>query len=769
MIREVILQPAGEVSAWATGGGQVSRDPGTSGYASQNVPSMTLAQVWSDDAEDTNAYLHPHKDTGGVGTHVASFEAPPTLAIYRKVTIRSWWDYAQSGVKDNWVLPPTNSFGPRARLVLRNRAGSGYLYSSYHELTGQELIDHNRRFPTANPAYTGGYLQEWEMSAHPEGGPWTIDDLSVAKLGAGIEMSASSPAFTLSTGAGFFKIRCLKLQILLEVEDLGGFVANVRHAASLTARLMRRARNTIAVRSFADKAIGTVGSRVYLSHPRGPSVGTDGWGQRRLERRAGMVLKRTIHPESFRVEDEVFDLQAYRCLVWAAYRIDGPWSPELQGLAFVDKGEGWLHSRAQDGWSPRPGDGALMRVLEDYPNLSFHGLAAQGGDDVSICLRNYDLMQSGWSTVANTGDFTATTDTTAMLVEEQGYLSSALLAYGAGGGTGGRSRSLGTMDYNAGDYFHVRVIVKNSSVPVPASQFLEVSLARSGGGLPATEFWDEANRQWTTSGVNNPIPSTAPFGEVIFDAIPMDAPSATSDPTYTINVGRFSSSITSCAFNAAFVDVQKGGATWGDSYGCRTPLVTLDAEITREPDSHRLTNTTAAEIWSYTRGVAVVEARPFWRAEVIPTDEVKPLLHAEHDIDTWDAIQFVAKTGSDDVIRFERAVSGEATFQLDCPIPSLSINRTHVLRAWARWLGADGWTEYAPYSVEVGYAVFLASDGSLVSTGSIIGTLSYTGNVTDRNWVGIGEDGTGRYADAYVRLIEVRRNPISGLEAVWRI
>jgi hypothetical protein len=51
----------------------------------------------------------------------------------------------------------------------------------------------------------------------------------------------------------------------------------------------------------------------------------------------------------------------------------------------------------------------------------------------------------------------------------------------------------------------------------------------------------------------------------------------------------------------------------------------------------------------------------------------------------------------------------------------------------------------------------------------VVGRLVYEGNVATREWVGVGNDDTPRYADCYVRAIEVRRNPISGLECVWRL
>jgi hypothetical protein len=408
----------------------------------------------------------------------------------------------------------------------------------------------------------------------------------------------------------------------------------------------------------------------------------------------------------------------------------------------------------------------LLRVLENYPNLSFEGLAVQGGGDVAICRRNYDLMQSGWATVGSSGTFSVVADATVSFVEEQGYLSSAKFTYGAGGGQGGRERSLGTLPFASGDRIHVRCIIKNTSVPTPGSQNAELRLRRTGGGLPADEYWDEALRDWTTTPAVIAIPSSGPYGEVVLDAIPCDAAAASSDPTYHAAVGRFSSNLSSVIIHGAIVDVQHSDDTVA---GCRTPLVTLAATITREADEHKMEHVWGRELWVQERGVAVAEVRPFWRAEDLPADAVKPILHAEHTATDWDALQFVPKTGTDDLIRFERALDGEGTYQLDCPIAGIDLTRLHVLRAWVRWLGADGWKEYGPYSVEVGYAVFVQATGVLVGTGSVVGTLSSTTAVpTDRDFLGIGFDGT-LFLDGWVRMGETRRNPIHGLEAVWRI
>ncbi len=760
MKRQIDLPPAEQVLLWTS-----TVFPGSSGYINSNTPKQNLAVAWGDGIDSTYWAGNGGVSGGGSGGRV-SFAPAPTLVTFTKVTFETGWDYGQGGA-NSWFFPPKNAHGPRLTMHMVGRTGT-QIDGPSHEISEGDIAAMNVNFNT-NPGVFKLHAMEWYLLRHPEGGPWTIDDINALVAGIHVETSRARIADGSKKRpfepTGFEQIRVPYFRVLIDVLDLGGFIDNVRNSATISLRMMRRARNAISPTAFADKAVGEVGSRVYLSHPRGPAVAGHGWGRRRLERRSGIILKRRIMPESFRIEDEIFDLRAYQCLGWAAYRIDGAWSPEIQGLALLDKGGGYTHTRDQDGWSQRPGDGVFMRVIENFPNVSFHGLAAQGGGDSSIALRNYTLIESGWAVTGSSGDFSAVTDVTVYMIEEQGFLQSATLTYGAGGGQGGQERSLGDLPFADGDFLHVRIVVKNTSVPTPGSQNAEWGLRREGGGLGSPEWWDNSTRTWTTE-TDNAIPSSEPFGEVVVDAIPLDAGGASSDPTYYIRVGRFSADLTNVVFNAALVDVQHSDNTVA---GARTPLVTLDLAIAREADVHRMVNATGAgQLWDYTRGVAVVEVQPFWRAEDLPTDQVQPLIHAHHATDSYDALQFVAKTGSDDLIRFERAVSGEATFTLDSELPSLDLTRLHVLKAWARWLGADGWTEFAPWSVEVGWAVYLEADGSLVASGSTVGGFTFQGDVATRDWVGIGSDST-RHLDGYVRMWETRRNPISGLEAIWRI
>jgi hypothetical protein len=743
MKRQVILRAAG-IAIDSAG----NLDPGTSPYGWQNTPNVTLFDAWNDADNASFAYCWPD----GGAQHAVTFEKGPTLARFDKVTITTGFDYQQSG-PNNWWFPPDNAHGPGCAIMLRKRDLATWLVGTGAAAYQFTDSDPNNVNVNTEPGVFKLYTLTWEMSAHPEGGPWTLEDIN--DLAVGVEFNWSNGPNGKAydpAGGSFFKIRAPYLTVTLDIEDLGGFVSNVRHGASLTLRLMRRARNVIRSSVLAEHTRRQIGSRVYLSHPRGPAVGGAGWGRRRLERRPGMILSRTYLPESRSVADEVLDLRPIACLGWAAYRIDGAWSPELQGLALLDKGRGITHVRAQDAWSSRPGDGVLMRVLEHYPNLSSEGLAVSGGGDVATALYNFDLMQSGWSTYGDAGSFSAAADTTVAMAEEQGYLSSCRLTYGSGGGTGGRQRFLGSL---AAGHLHVRIVVRNTSVPSPGTQCAEWYLTRGAG-----EYWNAAARTWDGSPVYNPIPSDEPVGEVIADAIPVTA------TTYAIGVGRWSSNMGPVTIHGALVDVQHTDATVA---GARPPIVTLGSTIERVEDSHQMPHVWGRELWVHERGTAVVEVRPWWRATDLPDDAVKPLLHAQHATDTWDALQFVAVAGDDDIVRFERGISGEGTYRLDCPIPGVDLTRAHVLRAWARWLGSEGWTEYGPYSVEVGYAVFLEADGSLLSTGSVLGRLSSETAVPfDRDYLGIGCDET-RQLDGWVRMWETRLSPLHRLESVWRV
>ena len=743
MKREIVQYP--EDGGVYTHGSNV--EPGTSPYPWQSTAGATVGKVWqNEDAVDGPTLpqgqwvVWPQQNFYSARV---TFPAAPTLVRFNSITFETAWDTSQQG-PNTWWYPPDNDAGPTLAIFITGRDGSTRIYGT----KTLALTANNTNTNTEDP---DPQIQTWELTSHPEGGPFTLEDVNTMEVGVGVWLTKGPNGKWNDDPIRFPKVRTFYLKRTLAVEDLGGHVGPMRSMTSLALRLMRRARNVIEPKVHVDKPPSRVGQHIYLSHPRGPSFDGAGWGRRRLERRAGFLVKRAYSPENFQTDDQIFDLSAYRCLGWGAYRIDTPWNPELQGVALIDKGHSFVHTRAQDAWSPRPGDGVVNRVIEAYPAVSFHGLPISGAGDESVALHNYNLTLSGWSTVGSAGAFSASSDASTTLVEEQGYMSCCKMVYGDATGAGGKERSLGVLGSGR---LHVRVVIKNTSVPDPETENAEWYL-REG-----TNYWNDTTRTWDASPAYNAIPSDEAFGEAVSDSIPI------AGATYHVAVGRFSSQIGPVTFHGALVDVQFSDTTVA---GARPPLATLAASIVRVADTHRIYHNWSRDLWDHQRGVAVAEVRPFWRAEDLPADAIKPLLHSQFVTNTWDAIQFVPKTGTDDLVRFERAMNGLSTFQLDCPIASIDLTRAHVLRAWARWLGSEGWSEYAPYSVEVGYAVFLESDGSLVGTGSVIGAMTETTAYPyDRQYLGIGCD-ESRYLDGYVRMWETRRNPIHRDEAVWRI
>lgn len=767
---------------------RVSVDPGSSPYWWTNTPSMSMAAAWGDGAAGTNpapcnltdnigttpgqcnwVYFWPEKDAASTALASVKFEAPPTLVLFQRVTFHWWADYTQSG-PNNWITMP------RFRAAIRNRAGTGYLYgpttwemgfdgSSGSPVTGQHNCKGLQTNCGAN--YEGPVHCFEDFFSHPEGGPFTTDDM--VNLVGGIYFDVPGPGYDNSQGS-FFKARVFHLYLEVEVITLGGFVRNVRHATSLDARLLRRARNVAAITVpdlYADRDLF---SKFYASHPRGPAIGTEGWGERRLERRSLQLLERTYWPEQLKVIEGGFDLRDYECLAWGVFRIDGAWTPELNGLCYLDQGGDFAVDRAQDAWSSRPGDGVLMRVLEDYANLSREGLACQGGGDVAISLRNYDMGEVSWSQVSFTGDTATASDGSLYMVDELGYQSSQVLTFGAVGGTGGFSQSLGTVPASGGNLLHVRAGARVLSNPSPLTRFLEYALIRTGtrAAVPFTEYWDEVAQSWSAVATYNQIPATAAYGEIVMDCIPCDDPLADAAPSYSHRIGRFSSAIQNCEFIVGVTDVQKGGAPNGSSYGARTQMVVLDAPITRIDQHFEIDNSDPATRSLFVdRGVIVAEFRPFFRSSELPDGTVKPILTARHTGTDIDRLEFARVSGANR-LRFRREW-GVGTRTVEVPIPD--IDRSQVVRVWCRWLGSEGWQEFAPYSMQVGFARYLyaanPADESFVDEGRA-SARNQTTTLGSTDWIRVGSDDTPAFLDGWMRSVEIRRNPLHEVEAVWR-
>jgi hypothetical protein len=295
---------------------------------------------------------------------------------------------------------------------------------------------------------------------------------------------------------------------------------------------------------------------------------------------------------------------------------------------------------------------------------------------------------------------------------------------------------------------------------------MEYALIRTGtrSTVPFTEYLDFATGTWTAVVTYNPIPSDVAYGEILVDCVPCDDPLADAAPAYSHRIGRFSSAIANAEFIVGVTDVQRGGTPNGASYGTRTALVTLDATLTRVATGFEVDNSDPAKrSWMVDRGMVVAELRPFFKSSVMPNGTVKPIMTARHSVSDIDRLDFVRQAGAN-VIRFQRAW-GAGTKTVEVAIPD--VDRTYVVRAWARWLDDEGWHEYAPRSLQVGWARFLASDDSFVDSGSAIG-VNQAGTVATTQWIRPGWDDAGNWMDGWLRNYEVRQSPLHEVEAVWR-
>ena len=753
MIREVrLLGKGGELIA----GNNNAIDPGTSGYPWANTPSMTLSEVWNDELTSTYAYRW-----GGAGDgHAMLFEPGPTLSLFTKVTFECDFDYSQTG-PNNWYFPPDNAYGPRCTIWMRNRAkddyieGTGAATFTFGEAicaspcpnAGNVSWPYHNTNRSTHPTQYLGHPLIWELTSHPEGGVWSLEDINNLAAGVYTDVSNGSNGKPYDPSQGsFFKVRIAYFKCTLTVQDLGGYVRSVRHNSSATERMHRKARNTVSITVPAHVATKEIGEEVHIAHRRGPDGSGDGWGEKALERRSIWLAQRTYWPEALKIVDEGYDLHDFSCEMWAALRIPIAWSPELSGFAYLDQGGEWTLARAQDAWSLRPGDGVALRVLEDYLNLSEEGLALHSANGTELALYNQDPGLTGWSTTdASGGTVTYTEETSSVIADELGYQTARLMEFPGTPGTSGKKREF---TLGASDTVSVRARVRSISVSEPETKFLEVALLAPDG-----KFWNETNRAWEVGAYYKPIPASAAFGEVVMDQIPNNGAG-----TYTVKLGRFSSAINSCSFVIGLVNVVK------NDHGMGMPLVTLADEIVRAADVWTLDNVSPKTFWHRDRGMGIFEFRPFWRAALLTAATQKRIVLATHAASAWDEVRFVA--GSTDQFVFERydTEGGSRTVAVDIVDANgdpLHMTRANYARVFVRWLDAAGWRDRPPYEAMVGYAIYNTADESFVSY-----------HEETAIWVApssaVEDEVSLSGLDGWVRWVEVKHNPMTGQEAVWR-
>jgi hypothetical protein len=255
MLREVPLKPTGTVTGWSS-----YVYPATSDYPWLGTGSTTPHEAWATNGSGAlaapSATKHVYCWPSGGDEHCVTFEPGPTLALFTKVTLSTRFDYGQTGPNNWYGNGGTPSLGPGVCLRVRNRAKSAYINHTMVRIgdpgsLAGDLSDWstNNWRPSKGDTWQLTNWWSWELTSHPEGGPWTLEDINNLAAGVAFIWANGSgdyghPAYDNSQGS-FFKIRVPQMVVTLTVQDLGGYVRSVRHNSSATLRMKRKARNTI--------------------------------------------------------------------------------------------------------------------------------------------------------------------------------------------------------------------------------------------------------------------------------------------------------------------------------------------------------------------------------------------------------------------------------------------------------------------------------------------------------------------------------------------
>jgi hypothetical protein len=322
----------------------------------------------------------------------------------------------------------------------------------------------------------------------------------------------------------------------------------------------------------------------------------------------------------------------------------------------------------------------------------------------------------------------------------------------------------------AAGFLHVQARVRN--LQATAGQEMFVALYRTS---PAQQWFDFDTGTWVNGAPATAvryaeIPADTAVGEFVYDGVPV-----TTGGTYSIFIGRFPTTpatpdIANAEFALALASAQFDPGSAGDAFGARPPLITDGSQVTRVAESLTLDNAPPHQFWFADRGAALFEFRPWWRADLMPPLDIKPLARSNYTHGWGEWVRFVRDVPAD--VFYLSRYNGSVTWQVGVEIRDsagapISLTRDHVVRVFAQWNGEEGSEQEAPYQMRIAYAVFEKATGALLGTGTNteIGLPPIVSTAID---VDFGHDSGPAYLDGWLRMMEVRRNPLFYEEALWR-
>jgi hypothetical protein len=709
----------------------------------------------------------------------ARFELPPARSVIGKVTLVAVVGHM------GWGPDQTSDHQP----FFWPRIYSGSRDSNAANTEGPQvtLVDpdnyYNRNQPGGGGPFVDYVTMTQELTTNPSGGGWKLDDFPGLQAGLRGECGKSG-----TTAAAAF---ITQLGLLVELATLGGFVSNIRHAASLTLRLERLPKRlwTVAVpmRLWRKEPM----ERLYLSHPLGPTAAGRGWGPNRLDRRATQVMKTRVSPEAGQVEYSALDLREPACLLWANWVTPQPPSPELNGIAYLDQGGGFTFARNQDAWVDRPGDGIVQVVQPNFPKVSRRGLLIEGKGDFEAIVHNYFPGGTGWTAVSS-GDVTATDDPTLYVVDELGYRFARKVVFGAGGGTYYTKQVSSGLGNNANAIFCVRAtvravamsLVQNAGIIIRRNYTL-AAVAHFNDFNMATGLWGALDTE-----IVNAIHGTdgEPLWTLEYNSgIPANEGGFSPDGgVFDLETRLGGWSLTTATLALGLVDVQIGYKTEvavaDRLHGVRSRIVTVAAGITREGDVFKIANPSDKRVFYGDRGMMVVELDPLFVASLVPSSDrhVFWKVFWKTDGTEYDRVYYSRATGTgglDELVYHRRIGGSDFNARVDVPAGHVA-QAGKRYRVWWRWLGSEGAGGYSARDMRIGFSVYTASLGVYSFTAAYesprpatLPTADPTVDAASFALVGAEKDDgsdSSKWGDAAYRWWEARRTPVSPDEITWR-
>ena len=400
------------------------------------------------------------------------------------------------------------------------------------------------------------------------------------------------------------------------------FVTNsVRTSLSLMLRLLRKPIRYLEIDLPPVHAYVEPGDTVWVSHVLMPWTteydGSD-WTTYPM-----LVVSITDSVQPAKVTLKCLDLREIYCTWWSPFKTNIGMTPDLNGIAILDRAGGWYSTRNQLAYGERPGgDNVFQEVLANTQLIDGSGLWVQGGADVNHLLNSTFSEGSG-----NT--FTSWTSTTSgaaiavewklyTLIDAVGFQRSCQLATYNAGESAYLSQTVNTMDNKK---LYARVFYKNGGTFDP----VVIRIQRSSD----SKYWRDSDSTWQVAATDNAItPNTGVVNSLRWVSNQIDLTGVTTN--ITVSLGIFSSVLNGITQLQGCELIEMTTDT-GPYCRWRSPLPTKAAAVTRVRDLTYIVNSSAVRILSPDRGFVKVTVTPHWDHDDLVDSEIKYVWCADFD------------------------------------------------------------------------------------------------------------------------------------------